>query len=69
MLASRITESKSEFETNNAKTVSAFTFMPIQKDDYINEYSYDVIVNGKKYTIMNSIEPMSRLDANKKDEM
>jgi hypothetical protein len=23
-------------------------------------------VNGKKYTIMNSIEPMSRLDANKK---
>ncbi|VTN18953.1 DUF1761 domain-containing protein [Klebsiella pneumoniae] len=65
MLASRITESKIEFQTNNAKTVSAFTFMPIKKDDYINEYSYDVIVNDKKYTIMNSIEPMSRLDGNK----
>ncbi|MEQ0263504.1 DUF1761 domain-containing protein [Klebsiella sp. CN_Kp073] len=66
MLASSISKSKIVFNTNNAKTVSAFTFLPISDHTYLDKYHYDIIVNDKKYTITNLIEPRSRLDANKK---
>lgn len=66
MLASRITKSKIDFDSKNSKITAAFNFMPITKDDYSSEYTYDVIINDKKYTIINSVEPLSRLDNNKK---
>lgn len=65
MLASRITKSKMEFYSNNSKITAAFNFMPIRDDDYSNEYTYDLIINDSKYTIVNIVEPLSRLDDDK----
>ncbi len=66
MLASRITRSKIEFDSNNSKITAAFAFMPIRDDNYSNQYTYDVIINDSKYTIINTVEPLSKLDDNKK---
>ncbi len=66
ILASRITKSKIEFNSNNSKITAAFNFMPIRDGDYSSEYTYDVIINDSKYTIINTVDPLSRSDDNKK---
>ncbi|OPJ95976.1 hypothetical protein B1H39_11820 [Serratia marcescens] len=66
MLASRITKSRIEFKSNNSKITAAFHFMPIKNSELLSNYTYDIIINDIKYTIINTVEPLSRLDANKK---
>lgn len=66
MLASSVTDSQINFESNNAQLMVAFAFMPITLKGILNDYVYDIIINDKKYKINNHVAPLSRLDKNKK---
>lgn len=66
MLASRITKSKIDFDSNNSELTAAFAFMPIRDGDYSNQYTYEIVINDRNYRIVNIVEPLSKLDSNKK---
>lgn len=66
MLASSVTDSQIKFKSNNAQLMVAFAFMPITTNGILHDYTYDIIINDKKYKIENHVAPLSRLDKNKK---
>lgn len=66
MLASSVTDSQITFQSNNAQLMVAFAFMPITTNGILHDYTYDIIINTKKYKIENHVAPLSRLDKNKK---
>lgn len=68
VVASRVMNSKINFDTNNNNVRFGYVIMPLKDDDFLNSYEYSIKIDDKKVIVRNTISPLSRDDKTTKME-